>query len=122
MADTNIRINTQVIDDQVYMKAFVELPAEIPEGIWMYENTGTDQLGDWVGVCTLDELTSTQLFTGTPIPPFGNKYVRFRYAELFLPYNVDASQVVSKIISSVSLLRREILAGSGGTSVLYPVT
>lgn len=87
------------------VRAVLSEREKLPEKIFMYENSGTSTLGDYVAVCTPGDLSSRQEWTGSPIPTFGNRYVRAREAYVRTPDSDTAAEVAANILASVRRLK-----------------
>jgi hypothetical protein len=97
---------TKALDPNSYWEitAEVVVGGTLPLDIFIYENTGTNVLGEYMGVCNLEEYQRLQTFTGTAIPKFGNKYVKYPQAKINLDINDDPDRVISEIQDSVKSL------------------
>lgn len=93
----------------------------LPMDVFTHENTGTATLGNYVGVCSLDELQRFQAWQGAVIRKFGNRYVRYRTANIQLDPGVDPDPVISVIRQNLSSLLKELTA-AGQTSNVYDIT
>lgn len=76
----------------------------LPQEIFMCLNTATGTLGGYVGVCTLSDIARLQIFKGTPIPIFGNRYVRANNININIPLTVSPTLTISTLVASVTLL------------------
>ena len=76
----------------------------LPQEIFMYNNTGSSSLGTYVGVCSINELSRLQVFSGTPLPIFGNKFVRYGTLDIVVPLSTDPTGIITTIVASVNLL------------------
>jgi hypothetical protein len=86
----------------------------LPEDIFIYRNTGTTSLGDYYGVCNLEEYQRLQTFTGTAIPNFGNKFVKSKEAKVTIGVHDDPRQIIDHITNVATFLS---FAMSNSTSV-----
>lgn len=101
-------------DNQWEIIASVEAGGSLPQDIFIYENTGENSLGSYFGVCNLSEYQRLSLFEGTPIPKFGNRFVRSSSAKIKLDIKDDPELVINHIVNSVKSLS---LAISNTTSI-----
>lgn len=85
--------------------------SDLPAEIFLYENTGTTVLGDYATVCNFSELERFQVWTGTAIPLFGNKYVRSAQAKIVRPSR-DELQIT---IGTVTAATKQLVAELGAT-------
>ena len=76
----------------------------LPQEIFTCLNTATSTLGVYVGVCTLSDIARLQIFTGTPIPIFGNRYVRANNVIISIPLTISPALTISTLVTSVNLL------------------
>jgi hypothetical protein len=96
MAST-LRVTTTFVTDHWEITAVVVDGGTLPEEIFVYENTGTTTLGPFFGTCSLAELQKLQIFTGTAIKLFANKFVRYGQAKI----NVNSEDEIPGIISAL---------------------
>ena len=89
--------------------------------VFIHENTGTATLGNYVGVCSVEELQRFQAWSGQVIRKFGNRYVRYRVAEYHLPPGVDPERSIAILRQNLANLRTSLLS-SRETSTIYPIT
>ena len=116
MADT-LQVTTELSTDSWTITGTVTPGGTLPAEIFIYENTGTDQLGKYVGVCNLAELTRLRVWSGTPIPVFGNRFVRWGQAKINLSLDADTAFTISNMVSSAKTLKTEMLAVASTTTV-----
>lgn len=123
MANTSsLQITTQLQGDQWIVTATVLAGSFLPPNIFIYENTGTNQLGQYQGVCSKDELLRLQVWTGTPIPIFGNRFVRYSTAKIIIdavanPETAPQS-AISNLTSTASQLSQALQAVASTTQVV----
>jgi hypothetical protein len=115
-----ITVTTALSGNSWTVTATVTTPGVLPAEIFAYENTGTAALGNYVGVCSFDELTRFQIWNSQALPLFGNKFVRTSQAKITVPISVDTSAVVANLISTAKMLKAEITAKSD-TSQAYSI-
>lgn len=89
----------------------------LPKDIFIFENTGTSELGPFQGVCNFEELTMLQSWTGTPIVKFGNRFVRYRQAKIQVPVGTDADAIISVWLSSVKNLDKELKSKASSSEI-----
>lgn len=92
----------------------------VPLEVFIHENNGTAQLGKYVGICSMEELQRLQVWTGSTIKKFGNRYVRYRTAEIHLPKGQDPAPAVAIIRQNLASLRVALLS-SAESSTVYPI-
>lgn len=89
----------------------------LPQDIFIFENTGTNQLGEFQGVCNFEELMRFQAWTGAPIVKFGNRFVRYRQAKIQVPVGTDTDAIVSVWLSSVKNLDKELKSKASSSEI-----
>lgn len=106
-------------DNKVEVTCKVVPGGTLPEDIFIYKNTGTTTLGDYFGVCNLEEYQRLQTFTGTAIPNFGNKFVKSKEARVVINSNDKPRQIIDHITNIATFLS---FAMSNSTSTTQIVT
>ena len=101
---SSLTVVTELRGDHYLITANVVAGGTLPQEIFIYENSGTDVLGDFYGTCSVDELGRFQIFSGTPIPTFGNRFIRYGQAKIIVALNDDPVAVVTALIKNVKLL------------------
>lgn len=91
---------------------------KLPEDIFIYRNTGTTTLGDYYGVCNLEEYLRLQTFTGTAIPNFGNKFVKSKEAKVTLDVNDDPRQIINHITNVATFLSFALSNSTSTTQIV----
>ena len=102
MSNTLI-VNTALVGDHWEITATMSA-GTLPAQVFICENNATDVIGNYKGVCSLDELGRLQVFTGTPIPIFGNKFVRTDNVKIVVSLGTDTASIVNTMVSSINLL------------------
>jgi hypothetical protein len=96
--------------------AFPNLPGDI----FLYLNTGTTTLGEYQGVCSIDEMARTQVFNpSVAIPIFGNKFVRYNTAKIVLGLTDDYNLTVTRLKTSIKALSVSISTKKNITQIAY---
>jgi hypothetical protein len=120
--NSSLQITTQLQEDQWIITATVLAGSFLPPNIFIYENLGTDQLGQYQGVCSKDELLRLQVWNGTPIPIFGNRFVRFNSAKIIIDAgsNPDTAPqtAITNLTNTASQLSKALQAVSSTTQVV----
>lgn len=102
---STLNLTTALVGDHWLISGGLVAGGTLPLEIFIYENTGTGILGDFYGTCNVQELGRLQIFQpGTPIPVFGNKYVRFGQVKIEVPLDDDPAAVVSALVNNVKSL------------------
>lgn len=115
---SNLQIIQSIEGDNIVVTATVLPNSFLPTNIFIYENTGTNVLGDYQGICNTDELTRFQVWSGNPIPIFGNKFVRYGQAKIVLDIQGDVSRVVSNLITTATNLSTALKTASSSTQIV----
>lgn len=105
---SQLQITTQLVNDIWAITATVMPNGTLPTNIFIYENTGTTNLGDYIGVCNISELTRLQVWSGAALPIFGNKFVRYGQAKINISIQEDLNSVIQNLINTATLLSKEI--------------
>ena len=114
-----VRITKQYRTDKWYVLAEV-LPTQggvLPAAIFIYENMGTGTLGPYQGVCSLEETVRLQVWMGTPIPKFGNRFVRHTIAEIPVDTTSNVDVVLTHMKKSLATLRTSMLLAENTTTI-----
>jgi len=104
MATSTLNVTTTLNGSQYVVTASLAPGGLLPPNIFIYTNLGTTDLGDYIGVAALSELTRLQPFTGVAIPVFGNSFVLYSSATTTLPPGVSSSALVATLVSEVQAL------------------
>lgn len=92
------------IEDHWEIEASLNPGGSLPNEIFVYENSGGPQLGDFFGTCSLAELQRLQIFTGQAIPKFANKYLRYGQAKIIVTSESDVQGVITALVNNVKSL------------------
>lgn len=117
MAD-ELTVTVTFVRDHYEVTASLTDTDVLPEAVFLYENNGTTQLGEYMGVCSQAELTTRQEFTGVAVTVFANKYVRFTEAFKSVATEVQAESFKAHLIESVKGLKAEVIALQPNTEVI----
>lgn len=118
---SQLQITTSLDGDKYTITATVLPGGYLPQNIFLYQNTGTNQLGDYYGVANTDELTRFQVWNSTPIPKFGNAFIRYSQAKIVLNVQDDVASVISNIkLGAQNLSAALKLAASSTQVILIP--
>lgn len=92
-----LQVTSSIIGDRYRILATMSVPGDLPSAIFVYTNTGTTELGEFQGICTMKEYTSLQTFTGAVIPIFGNNFLKHTEAIIY----VDLSENIDVVIKTL---------------------
>lgn len=98
---SNLIVITDFVNDHWEIVATIESGGSLPQEIFIYENSGTTSLGNFFGTCSLAELQRLKIFTGTAIPKFANKYVRYGEAKIIVNSESDIPGVIAALVENV---------------------
>jgi hypothetical protein len=114
---STLNITTTLVENEFVVEAIIASTGDIPTDIFMYENTG-EGLGDYQGVCTIDEYKRMQTFNEDPIPKFGNKFIKYTRAIIHLPLTYDVSALRTKITNDVKAFKTAFITAESNTQVI----
>ena len=118
----SLSVTQTMTDSGVEIQASLVAGSDLPSHVFLYLNTGDTTLGDFQGVSSLSQLSRCQIWTGTPIALFGNKYVRSDVAKIVVDNSTTtADAVVQTLISSLKTLAAAYTANKQSTQV-YQIT
>ncbi len=119
MADV-ITVTTELNDDSWEITASVSSPDVLPAEIFTYNNTGTTTLGTYVGVCSKGELERFQVWQGSALPVFGNRFVRHDEAKISVDISRDPQIIVDNLLDTARTLKAQ-LSSVVSTTNLYSI-
>jgi len=117
-SNSQLQITTQLEGDKISITAVILAGGYLPQNIFLYQNTGTNALGDYWGVANVEEMTRFQVFSGTAIPKFGNAFVRSNQAKITLSVTDDPKTVIAAITQGVTNLSAEMKTAATQTQVI----
>lgn len=115
---SRLQITTSLTDDGYLVTAQLLPGSSLPDNIFIYTNTGTTDLGTYQGIVTLDDIARMQIWNGTAIPTFGNKYVRYNQAKIQVSLGTDVKSVISVLTQNITNLSSAFQAQSTSTQVI----
>lgn len=115
---SQLQITTTLDGDQYTITATVLPGGFLPQDIFLYQNSGTTQLGDYYGIANTDELTRFQVFNSVAIPKFGNAFVRYSQAKIVLNVQDDAASVISNLTLGAQNLSAALKLAASSTQVI----
>lgn len=115
---SQLQITTSLGPDGLWViTAQINSGGTLPKDIFMYENTGTMTLGLYQGVANLGEYQRLQTFTGSVIPIFGNKYVKYTQAKIEACPPANVQSVVTNIQTNVTNLSTAFQSQTSTTNI-----
>lgn len=90
----------------------------LPLDIFIFKNSGTTTLGEYQGVCSMEEYQRFQTFVGVVIPKFGNNFVKAGQAKIKLASETDTNSAITIITSSVKALSLALSSSTQTTTVI----
>ncbi len=107
MSTLRLQFTTSLVDDHYELTAEV-ISSPVSKDVFLFFNTGTDTLGEFVGVVDVDQLTQYPKWTGTPVPVFAVKFVRNHIATQSVSTSAEAEQWRTILEASVLSFLREL--------------
>jgi hypothetical protein len=114
---STLSVTKQLTSSGWVITAHLVSGATIPLEIFVFNNLGTTQLGDYYGVLNAADINRIQIFTGTPIPAFGNNFVRYGTANIHIGQFDDPDQVITGLKASVQKFSTDFQAIQSSTQV-----
>lgn len=99
---TVFNLKTSLEDGFFLVEGYIEPGGDIPTDIFVYNNTGKSELGEYYGVCSINEFTSLQNYDGTEKPVFGNRFLKHDRVKIKVDLQGDLNSVVSRLKLNVS--------------------
>jgi len=119
----NIEVSLDSNKNKVLLLSLLQVEGvypNLPGEIFIYENTGTTTLGEYIGICNLDELSRLQVYnSSTAIPKFANKYLRHNTAKILLSLTEDHTPYVTRATTSINSLGTEMKLKTTASSIVY---
>lgn len=110
---SSLVITKELNDNGLWLvRASINAGGTLPREIFIYENSGTTILTNYIGVCSVEELTRLQVFTGTALPQFGNKYVRTAEARVLFNDPSLYEGIVANLVNNVKILSTNLALAS----------
>lgn len=121
MSTSTLNITKQLSNTQWVITATISSGGFLPLEIFVFENLGTNHLGTYQGIVAAVDLPRIQIFTGTPIPAFGNKFIRYGVGTLYVGQGADPDKVIAVLKDSVQVLSTTLQAIPSSAQV-YTIT
>lgn len=114
---SSLTVNINIVAGEYVLEAFVTSTGDIPDDIFLYENTGSG-VGSYISVCLIQDYQRVQTYTGVDIPAFGNKYIKYNRAVVHIPLDRDPRLIKTKIIDDVKAFKAAYLAAKSSTQTI----
>lgn len=101
---SQLNVTQELQGNQWVITAFIVPGGSLPTNIFVYENSGTTSLGTYYGVAGVGDLTRMQTWSGLAIPVFGNKFVLYNQAKIYVDPASTPESVIAVMTNSVKLL------------------
>lgn len=112
-----VKITKSLVDNELVVEAELLPGGDLPTAIFVYENTGEETLGEYIGVADYDELKRFQVWNDEAIPIFANKYILHTKMQRIFPTEAIADKAATHLINSVKKLALEISVATPDTQV-----
>jgi hypothetical protein len=93
-----------MLSDHYLVTATVGEGPTLPKDVFIFTNTGTTDIGEYYGVCSVEELSRLNVYSGVVVPVFGNKYLRYREVKIVVPLQDDPATVVLLLTKNLQTL------------------
>ena len=115
---SQLQINKLLQDNSWVITAEVLPGGVLPQNIFVYENSGTTELGNFYGTASVEDLTRMQIWSGVAIPIFGNKFVLSDNVKIIVDPASDPDTVISMLVTTVSLLSKNLQIAASSTQIV----
>jgi hypothetical protein len=90
----------------------------MPGDVFLMKNTDNG-VGDFVGVCSIQDYYNYKTWEGVPIRVFGNRFVKVSMFSITLPLDKDPSALKTLIVADLKKLKNEFLkSGPNVTEII----
>lgn len=118
---STLNITKQLTNNGWVITATIDVGGTLPREIFVYENNGSDTLGPYQGVIAAVDLPRIQIWAGTPIAAFGNKFVRHNVGTIIITGTENPDTVIAGLKASVQSLSTQFQSIQTSTQV-YTIT
>lgn len=118
---STLNVTKQLTNQGWVITASISDGGTLPKEIFVYENNGSNQLGDYQGVIAAIDIPRIQIWAGVAIPAFGNKYVRHDVGTFIVKGDADPDTVITSLQGSVQSLNKQFQALQTSTQA-YTIT
>lgn len=115
---STITATTDLKSDHYLVTISINPGSSLPAEVFVYENTGTNVLGNYFGTVSVSDIDRLKIFNNTPIPTFGNKFVRYGQAKIKVTFPDDPTLVINTVVANLKLLQAAYLAALTTTKVI----
>lgn len=119
MAD-KLDVTIAQIEDYYEVSAVMSELEKLPAAVFLYQNDGTATLGEYIGVCNVEDIAKRKVWEGVAIPSFGNRYVRHDAVLKVVSDSTAAASVAANIVAGVRRLK-STLPEPSSTTTTYEV-
>jgi hypothetical protein len=100
---STLTITKTIVDDHWEITGGLSA-GSMPSEVFIYLNSGNTSIGEYSGVCNINELSKLQVFNNTIIPIFGNKFIRANTLYIKVPISANTTTLVNTIVNAVTNL------------------
>lgn len=115
---SQLSVSKELIDNVWVITASVVDGGILPSNIFVYENTGSATLGSFYGTANVADLSRLQVWAGSAIPQFGNKFVLSDEAKIYVSQGATADSVIAALVANVKLLSTELQTVNTSTQII----
>lgn len=103
----SVTITKRLTNDGWSITGALSAGGTIPQDIFVYANTGTSSLGDWLSVVTIPDMPRIPRWAGVPIPLTKSRWVRASTIKILVSSTSDVDEVISQLRSSLQKFVKE---------------
>lgn len=115
---SQLQVGKNFVVDHWEVTASVVPGGILPVAIFVYENTGTPSLGSFYGTANVNDLTRMQVWQGSAIPAFGNKFVLHNQAKIIVSQGTTPDSVIAALVANVTKLSSEMQSINTSTQTI----
>lgn len=72
---SQIQVTKKLVNGKLTVEAELLPGSSLPAAIFVYENLGAEELGEYYGIADPDEIGRFKVWDGTVVPVFGNRFL-----------------------------------------------
>ena len=114
----SITATTELLNDHYLVTITLNPGSNLPNEVFVYENSGDNTLGEYYGVCSLEDIARLKIFSGVTIPTFGNRFLRYGQAKIKVNLPNDPNAVIDVVANSLRQLLIAFNANHTSTKVI----